>query len=94
MTVDELGIVQTSETEERIHLVIAVDIEKVLDGTALRVAVALRNLVTLQPIASSLLGKEEHRLVHGGRINILGEVLVACAGTFGTYSTTCLLTEL
>ena len=94
MAVDELSVVQASEAEECIHLVIALDVEEVLDGTTLGVAVALRNLVTLQPIASSLLGEEEHRLVHGGRINILGEVLVACTGTFGTYSTTCLLAEL
>ena len=68
MTVDELGIVQTSETEESIHLVIAVDIEEVLDGTALRVAVALRNLIALQPVATSLLGEEEHSVKSLSRV--------------------------
>ena len=73
MAVDELSVVQAFETEECIHLVIA--------------------LVTLQPVAAALLGEEQHGLVHGGWIDILGEVLVASAGSLGTYTTASLLTE-
>ncbi len=90
----ELGIVQTSETEESIDLGHRVDIEKVLDGTALTSCGRPQEFRNTSASSTSLLGEEEHRLVHGRRINVLGEVLVACAGTFGTYSTTCLLAEL
>ena len=94
MVVDELCIIQSLQAEECIHLVIALDVEEVLDGTALGVAVALRNLVTLQPVAAALLGEEQHGLVHGSRIDILGEVLITGTGSLRTYSTTSLLTEL
>ena len=94
MVVDELCIIQSLQAEECIHLVIALDVEEVLDGTTLGIAVALRNLVTLQPVAAALLGKEQHGLVHGSRIDILGEVLITGTGTLRTYSTTSLLTEL
>ena len=94
MVVDELCIIQSLQAEECIHLVIALDVEEVLDGTTLGIAVALRNLVTLQPVAAALLGEEQHGLVHGSRIDILGEVLITGTGTLRTYSTTSLLTEL
>ena len=94
MIVDELGIVQTTQAEECVHLVIALDVEEVLDGTSLRVAVALRNLIALEPVATSLLGEEEHRLVHSSWIDVLGEVLVTGTSALGTNTTTSLLTEL
>ena len=94
MVVDELSIIQTSQTEESIHLVIALNIEEVLDSTTLGIAVTLRNLVALQPVAAALLGEEQHSLVHGSRIDILGEVLITGTGSLRTYSTTSLLTEL
>ena len=94
MAVDELSVIQASEAEECIHLVIVLDVEEILDGTALGVAVTLRNLVALQPVAATLLGEEQHGLVHGSRIDILGEVLITGTGSLRTYSTTSLLTEL
>ena len=94
MVVDELCIIQTSQAEESVHLVIALNIEQVLDSSSLRIAVTLWNLIALEPVAASLLREEQHGLVHGSRIDELREVLITCAGTFGTYSTSCLLTEL
>ena len=94
MVVDELCIIQSLQAEECIHLVIALDVEEVLDGTTLGIAVALWNLVTLQPVTAALLGEEQHGLVHGSRIDILSEVLITGTGTLRTYSTTSLLTEL
>ena len=93
VAVDELCVIQSLQSEECIHLVIALYVEEVLDGTTLRVAVALWNLVALQPVAAALLGEEQHGLVHGGWIDILGEVLVASAGTLGTNAAASLLTE-
>ncbi len=93
MGIDELCVVEALQTEEGIHLVVVLDVEEVLDGTSLGVAVALGNLITLEPVATSLLGEEEHRLVHGGGIDVLGEVLVAGACSLGAYASTSLLTE-
>ena len=42
MVVDELCIIQSLQAEECIHLVIALDVEEVLDGTTLGIAVALQ----------------------------------------------------
>ena len=50
--------------------------------------------VALLPVAATLLGEEEQRVVHRGGIDILGEVVVAVTGCLGTYAASTLLVEL
>ena len=94
VTIDELSIIQSLQSEECVYLIIALNVEEVLDCTTLGIAITLWNLVTLQPVAATLLGEEQHRLVHCCRIDILGKVLITGAGTLGTNTTASLLTEL
>ena len=70
------------------------DVEHILDSAALGVLVALGDLVALLPVAASLLGEEEQRVVHRGRIDIFCEVVVAMTGSLGAHAATTLLVEL
>ena len=94
MGLDKLFIVKTTEAQKGVDRVVALNVEHVLYGAALEVFVALRNLVTLEPVATTLACEEQHGLMHGGGIDILGKVLFACACALGSHSTSCLLAEL
>ena len=74
-------------------LVTLLDIDHVLQRTALGLAVALWQLVYLGPIEATLLGEEHHGRVHIRLVYILDEVLIACCTGLSTYATTTLLTE-
>ena len=65
-----------------------------MDSTTLRGLVALRNVIAMEPVATSQTSEDEHRLVHRGRIDELGEVLLTGVSSLGAYSTASLLTEL
>ena len=94
MGVEELRIVELLDAQHGINLVVRLNVQHVLNGTALRVLVALWYLIALLPVASALLGEEEQRIVHRGRINIFGEVVVAMTGTLGTQAAASLCAEL
>ena len=87
-------IIEVLDMNECTHLVSLLDIDHVLECTTLRLAVALWNIVNLNPIETTLLGEEHHGRVHIRLVYILDEVLIACSTCFSTYSTTTLLTEL
>ena len=87
MAVDELLVVETAQTQECIDAVVAFDIEEVLYRSALAALVSFRNLVALQPVATSLLGEEHHGVVHCGWIDELCEVLLSAMGSLATHST-------
>ena len=59
---------------ECVHLIVGINVEHVLDGTSLRVLGTLGDFIYLEPIATSLLREENHRIVHGGHIDVLYEV--------------------
>ena len=94
MRLEELFVVEVLNAQYSIDSVVGLDVQHILDSTALRVLVALRNLIALLPVAATLLGEEEQCVVHSGRIDILGEVVVTMAGSFGSDTSTTLLVEL
>ena len=77
MGVAEVGILELADVEAYAHGIVALQVKHVLNGAALGIACALGYVVHLEPIAASLLGEEEKRVVHGGGIYILGKVLLA-----------------
>ena len=91
MRVHELSITrQVLHADEGIDAVARLDVEEVLQGTALSVLSALGDLVDLEPIAATHLGEEQHRLVHRSRVDVLDEVFVARITTLSTDTATSL----
>ena len=94
MAVDKVFVVKTSQPQECTDAVVTFDIEQVLYCPTLRVFRSFRYLIALQPVAATLLGEEHHRVVHGGRIDELCEILFTAVGTLAADTTTGLLAEL
>ena len=91
MRVHELSITrQVLHADEGIDAVACLDVEEVLQGTALSVLSALGDLVDLEPVAAAHLGEEQHRLVHRSRVDVLDEVFVARITTLSTDTATSL----
>ena len=90
----ECRIRKALHTDKRVHAVILVNLEQVLDGASLRVLRTLGNLIYLQPVATSLLGEEEHVVVVGGGVDVFDEVLVACRASLRTHTSAVLCAEL
>ena len=93
VAVDELLVVKSLESEECVHAVVALYIEQVLYCPALAALVALRYFVALEPVAPSLLGEENHGVVHCGRIYIFGEILFAAVRSLASHAAPCLFAE-
>ena len=93
MALEELLVAEVLDAQNGIDRIVGLDVEHILDGATLRVLVALRNLVTLLPVAAALLCEEQQCVVHCGRIDILGEVVVAMTGCLRTHTATALLME-
>ena len=79
MRIDKLLVVESAEAEKSVDRIVRLDIEEVLDGASLEILIAVGYLIALKPVAASLACEEQHGLVHCGRIDKLGEVLLACA---------------
>ena len=94
MRLHELLVVQAAQTQQCVDRVVGLDVEHVLDGATLEVLVALGYLVALEPVAAALACEEQHGLVHRSRVDIFGEVLLACACSLRTYAAARLLAEL
>ena len=94
MCVEELLIIESSQSEESIDGIVCIDIEHVLYRPSLGVLSSFRNLITLEPITLSFLSEEKHGVVHGCGIDELREVLLPCPCTFRTDSTSGLSSEL
>ena len=91
MRVHELSITrQVLHADESIDAVTGLDVEEVLQGTALSVLSALGDLVDLEPVAAAHLGEEQHRLVHRSRVDVLDEVFVTRITTLSTDTATSL----
>ena len=91
MRVHELSITcQVLHADEGIDAVACLDVEEVLQGTALSVLSALGDLVDLEPIAAAHLGEEQHRLVHRSRVDVLNEVFVTRITPLSTDTATSL----
>ena len=95
VAIDELLIVEatTAQAEESVDGVVALDVEKILNGTPLGVLLSLGNVVAVKPVDASLLGEEKHGLVHRGGIDVFREVVVAGMGALGTHTASGLLAE-
>src|SRR5574344_772577 len=93
MVLKEFRIIEFLNSQECVHIIIRLNIKHILYSTTLRVFSTLRYFINFQPIATSLLCEEEHRIVHRCRINIFGEVLITCLSTFATNATSTLLFE-
>ena len=93
MAIDELLVVETSQAQECVHAIITLNIEQVLYSSTLTVLVSFRNLEALEPVATSLLREEHHRVVHRCRIDVLREVLLAAVCALASHSASCLLAE-
>ena len=93
VALEELLVAEVLDAQNGIDRIVGLDVEHILDGATLRVLVALRNLVTLLPVAAALLCEEQQRVVHCGRIDILCEVVVAMTGCLRTHTATALLME-
>ena len=83
MGVDKLLIAEAASTQaqESVYGVARLQVEKVLDGTALGCLVTLRYVVAMEPIATAKTREDEHRLVHRRGIYKLGEVFLPGVGT-------------
>ena len=94
VAVNKFLVIQILYSQHCIDGIVSLDVEQVLYCPTLRVLGALGNLIALEPVAPTLLGEEQQRVVHCGRIYIFGEVLVTGMGTLTAHSTTALLAEL
>ena len=54
----ELLIIKVLDAQHSIDGIVRLDVQHILDGTALRILVALGNLIALLPVATSLLRKK------------------------------------
>ena len=91
MRVHELSITrQVLHADEGIDAVTCLDVEEVLQGTALSVLSALGDLIDLEPVAAAHLGEEQHRLVHRSRVDVLNEVFITRITTLSTDTATSL----
>ena len=94
MVLNEIDIVKSLNAKESIHRIVGIYVQEVLYSTSLGCLITFRNFVALQPIAATFLRKEEHRLVHRGRIDVLRKVFISRVGPFTTHSATRLLMKL
>ena len=81
MALDEVLVGKSLHAYESIDCIVGINVEHVLYCASLRALVTLGNLIYLEPVALSSLCKEEHGVVHGGCIDVLDEVAVACVAT-------------
>ena len=93
MAVEELTVVEVLDTQYGIDGIVRLDVEQVLYRPTLRVLRSLGYFIALEPVAPALLCEEQQRIVHGGGIYILGEVLIASVRALASHSTTALLAE-
>ena len=75
---------QVLDANEGIDAVARLEVEEVLQGTALGILRPLGDLVDFEPVAAPHLREEQHRGVHRGRVDVLDEVLVARVAALGT----------
>src|SRR5574344_82159 len=87
MAVKELFIIESADTEECIYTVISFDVKHILYSTSLRVFRSFRYLITLHPITSTLLCKEQHGLVHCRRLHLFGAIFIPGMCALTSYST-------
>ena len=89
-----LGVVQTFYINKRAHAIALLQVDDVLDSAALRLTVAFRQVIHLNPIQAAPLGKEHHRGVHRSLMDVLDEVFITAARGFCADTAAGLLTEL
>ena len=94
MRVVELFVVEPLQTQDGIDGIITLNVEHILNGTPLTVAIALGNLIAFEPVTTSFFREKEHCLVHCCRVNELREILFAMASSLCSYTTSCLFAEL
>ena len=93
MTVNIFLVIQTLHTQICINSIVRVNVQQVLDSTALRVLCSFRYFIYLQPVTFTLLSKEHHRVVHCCRVDVLNKVFITGFSTLRAYSTAVLSTE-
>ena len=76
MAVDEFLVIKILHAQICSNSIIGVNIQKVLDSSSLRSFVAFRYFVNLQPVTLTFLCKEQHSVMHCGRIDMFNEVLI------------------
>ena len=59
MGLQELLVVEVLDAQHGVDGVVGLNVQHILDGTALGVLVALRNLVALLPVAATFLREED-----------------------------------
>ena len=59
------------------HLVVRSDLDHILNGPSFRCACTFRNRIHLQPVTTTLFGKEQHCIVHRRHIDVFDKVLLA-----------------
>ena len=87
-------VIQPLHVDTGTNLVTFLEVDHILDSTALGLFVALRQVIYLLPVQTSHLGEEHHRRVHRCLINFLNEILVTCATRLRANTATALLTEI
>ena len=94
MSLTELSITQFANQEASLNRITRLDHEHILDSTSLSSLRTLRNIIYLQPIATSTTRKEHHRVVHSARIDMLDEIIIARSTTLRANTATSLSAEL
>ena len=85
---------QLADTQTVGHAVTSIYVQHILDGTTLIGLTAFGYIVNLQPVATTTFSEEHHGVMHGGRINLLYEVVITRSCSFYTDSATILCLEL
>ena len=80
VTITELRIIQFLDMQAGVDGIVRINVQHILNRTPLGVLRAFWNFIHLEPETFSLCSKEKHRVVHGCRVDILDEILIArCA---------------
>ncbi len=94
MACDKLFVAEIFGADKGLDGVVGLDVEHVLDSAAFGVFRAFGYLVDFEPVAASLLGEEEHVVVHRSGIDVLDEVFVTGVGALCTDAAAVLCAEL
>ena len=94
VTIDKFRIIQVLHTQVSRYHIVCINVQQVLDGTSLRSLVAFWNFIHLEPVALTLLRKEQKRVVHSSRIDMFDKVFVTGFTSLRAYTATVLRTEL
>src|SRR5947208_13218065 len=94
MGVHKVYVLQILNVNDGPDFVIRRNLQKVLNGSSLSVLFAFGNFVNVQPVTSSLLGKEQHGMVRAGNEQVFDVILVSRFPAHHTTAAAALCTKI